>query len=462
MVHILSALGNFPLIVECTERTKDLPQHSAVVLPALSPTMQKGNIVSWKKKEGDKLEEGDLLCEIETDKAIMGYETPEEGYLAKIILAEGSKDIPIGKLLCIIVHEKSDLAAFANFVAPDVNKAAAASAPPEPQELATPPPPQPQRAELARTPIPPTPAPPRAQEGRVVATPYAKKLAADKGISLMGVAGSGPGGRILARDVSAAPKSAPAASHASVAPAVRTSIAAAAGAVDVPLSEARKTMAQRATASKISIPHYYLSSLICLDELLRVKEKINKLLSKSKAEGAEISLNDFVVKASATACTRIPAANSFFMDTFIRQNNNVDISVGLKTDSGDVVHPVLFDAHLKGLVSINKEINAMKAKAKEGTFTREETEGGTFALSYMGEYGSVHNFTAIIIPPQSCHLAVSHPEEKLVPDGDGGYKVSTVVNVTLSCDHRVVDGALGAQWLKEFKDLLEKPHSMLL
>uniref|UniRef100_A0A0M3I167 Dihydrolipoamide acetyltransferase component of pyruvate dehydrogenase complex n=1 Tax=Ascaris lumbricoides TaxID=6252 RepID=A0A0M3I167_ASCLU len=441
--------------------SSDLPQHSAIALPALSPTMQKGTIVSWKKKEGDKLAEGDLLCEIETDKAIMGYETPEEGYLAKIVLPEGTKDVPIGKLLCIIVPEKGDVGAFANFVASEGDQAQAAPTPSnEPLQASRQP----------KAPIP-TPdsaasahqaAPPKPQQGRVAATPYARKLAAEKGIALAAIAGSGPGGRILATDVSKAPKDAHAAASGHMTARAGKVPVAGAGAVDVPLSESKKAMAQEASDSKISIPHYYLSSLIYLDEILRMKDRINKFISKGTKEGNEISLQDFIVKASAIACTRIPAANSFFMDTFIRQNNNVDISIVLKTADGNVVHPVLFDAHLKGLAAINGEINAMKARAKEGAFSPQETEGGTFAISYMGEYASVHNFSAIIIPPQSCHLAVGHPEKKLIPDGNNEYRVSTTINVTLSCDHRVVDGAVGAQWLKHFKDLLEKPHSMLL
>uniref|UniRef100_A0A9J2PW04 Acetyltransferase component of pyruvate dehydrogenase complex n=1 Tax=Ascaris lumbricoides TaxID=6252 RepID=A0A9J2PW04_ASCLU len=459
----------------------DFPEHKEIPLPALSPTMEKGNIVSWQKKEGDELAEGDVLCEIETDKATMGFETPEEGFLAKILIPEGTKEVPIGKLLCVIVSNKDDVAAFKNFTGSAAAAAAPAPAkaappPPPPAAAAPPPPPKP-----APAPAPPTPAPapaapipvaavaPQAAAagGRVNATPYAKRLAAEKGVNLAGLVGTGPGGRILAADVLAAPVG--------VAPPARVGVAATmagpvskpvpeGGFIDIPVSEQRLAMAKRVIDSKIAVPHYYLSSLIFLDEIMKVREKLNNLLAKAKGEEnpTEISLNAFFLKASALACLRVPEVNSFFMDTFVRQNNNVDICLEITTESGLTVAPVIYDAHIKGVSTISQEIRAMIAKVKEGTLLPQELEGGTITVTNMGEYESIHNFAGIITRPQSSHLAIGHTEKKLVPSGDGGYKESLTMNVTLATDHRVVDGAVGAQWLKQFKDFLEKPHTMLL
>ncbi|KAK0408067.1 hypothetical protein QR680_003757 [Steinernema hermaphroditum] len=448
------AISNCSKVSQLRFYSSGLPEHKRVPLPALSPTMEHGTIVSWQKKEGDQLSEGDLLCEIETDKATMGFETPEEGYLAKIIVTEGSKDVPIGKLLCIIVENKEDVAAFANFTAQD--DAAPAAAPAAPKPAAAPAP--------AAAPTPAAPKPvqavaPQAQAasaigGRVSATPFAKKLAAEQGIDLGAVAGSGPGGRILASDLAGAPKATVAAAGA---PAEGEY-------VDIPLSNMRKTIAKRLTDSKQNVPHYYLSSEINMDEILKVRTKLNKMLEKQAGatdKPVKLSVNDFVIKAVALACLRVPEANSFFMDTFIRQNHNVDVSVAVSTEAG-LITPIIFNAHSKGLSTISQEISSLAAKAREGKLQPHEFQGGTFTVSNLGMFGSVENFSAIINPPQSCILAIGAAAQKLVPDAEDGYRTITAMQVTLSCDHRVVDGAVGAVWLKHFKNFLEKPHTMLL
>uniref|UniRef100_F1KXW1 Dihydrolipoyllysine-residue acetyltransferase component of pyruvate dehydrogenase complex n=1 Tax=Ascaris suum TaxID=6253 RepID=F1KXW1_ASCSU len=289
-------------------------------------------------------------------------------------------------------------------------------------------------------------------KGRIVATPYAKKLAAERGINLAAVAGTGPGGRIQAKDLTGTAEGARA-------PTVMMRGPTQPGVdfVDIPLSEAKKATAQRIVDSAISIPHYHLQAQINLDKVLSVKDKINELLSKAhKGEAPRISLKDYILKACAIACTRTPATNSFFMGTFIRQNNNVDISIAFKTSSGDLIYPVLLDAHTKGLITINEERNAMKAKAKQGTFLSQELEGGTFTVSDVSDCEGVYNFSPIILSPQACNLAVGHIQETLIPDGDGGYEQSATMNVTLSCDRRLVDGAEGGQWLKHFKDMLRE------
>uniref|UniRef100_A0A915B2I0 Dihydrolipoamide acetyltransferase component of pyruvate dehydrogenase complex n=1 Tax=Parascaris univalens TaxID=6257 RepID=A0A915B2I0_PARUN len=342
---------HYPFRLDVRLYSADLPKHSAIALPALSPTMQKGNIVSWKKKEGDKLSDGDLLCEIETDKAVMEYEAPEEGYLAKILLTEGMKDIPVGKLLCIIVSNEGDVAAFKNYEASDGGIASATSSSPHTKTVAPPlqpsepihqastpsPTPHALKAQIASSPAAASP------KDRIVATPYAKKLATERGINLAAVAGTGPGGRIQAKDLTGAPAGGRAPTVM-----VRTSTQPGVDFIDVPLSEAKKATVQRILDSALSIPHYHLQARINLDKVLSVKDKINKLLSKGhKGEAPRISLKDYILKACAIACTRTPATNSFFMSTFIRQNKNVDISIAFKTPSGDLVYPVLLDAHTK-------------------------------------------------------------------------------------------------------------------
>ncbi|XGW03933.1 hypothetical protein V3C99_015236 [Haemonchus contortus] len=438
----------------------NLPSHKRVALPALSPTMEMGTVISWQKKEGDQLSEGDLLCEIETDKATMGFETPEEGYLAKIIIPEGSKDVPVGKLLCIIVDSEDKVAAFKDFQDDG-------AATPSPEASAPPPPPPPKppaEAEPAPPPVaekpvvsaPPPPAPATVpQSGRVSATPFAKKLASERGVDIGAVAGSGPGGRVLAADLSKAP--APTPFTVASAPSVPS-----ADYTDIPLSNMRRTIAKRLTASKTTIPHYYLTSEINIDSLLKVREKLNALLSQgTSGSKTKISVNDFIVKASALACLRVPEANSFWMDTFIRQNNTVDVSVAVSTPAG-LITPIVFNAHAKGLATISNEIKELAARAKEGKLQPNEFQGGTFTVSNLGMFGSVTDFTAIINPPQSCILAIGGAETKLVPCEEEGYRSVKVMKVTLSCDHRVVDGAVGAVWLRHFKDFLEKPHTMLL
>ncbi|KAK5969776.1 Dihydrolipoamide acetyltransferase component of pyruvate dehydrogenase [Trichostrongylus colubriformis] len=423
----------------------NLPSHKRVTLPALSPTMEMGTVVRWEKNEGDQLSEGDLLCEIETDKATMGFETPEEGYLAKIIISEGTKDIPVGKLLCIIVEKEDDVAAFKDFkddgpsASPPAAEKSAPPSPSPPEPVAKSEAPSPATAE--KPPVSSTQQPAAAQrDGRVSATPFAKKLANERGVDISGMAGSGPGGRILAADLDKISVSASAGGPAS-SQTTPSSSTTGADYTDIPLSNMRQTIAKRLTASKTTIPHYYLTSEINIDSLLKVREKLNSLLAQGTTGGkTKISVNDFIVKASALACLRVPEANSFWMDSFIRQNNSVDVSVAVSTPTG-LITPIVFNAHAKGLATISNEIKELAARAKDGKLQPKEFQGGTFTVSNLGMFGSVTDFTAIINPPQSCILAIGGAETKLVPCEEEGYRSVKVMKVTLSCDHRVVDGA---------------------
>lgn len=436
-----------------------------VPLPALSPTMESGSIVSWDKKEGDRLNEGDLLAEIETDKATMAFETPEEGYLAKVLVPAGTKGVPLGQPLCIIVEEEEDIAKYKDMTieqaiaaaggsdapaaaapAPPAAPPAASQAPPTPAAAPSPAPTQQQQY----TPHPPpSAAPPQPAGDRTFATPLAKKLARDLGLNLPRT-GSGPNGRVVASDLNAATQ----ASASTPAPADAEFI-------DIPLTGMRQTIAKRLTQSKQSIPHYYLTVNLNVDELLQLRERSNKLLAK---DNVKLSVNDFIIKAAALACKQVPQVNSAWQDTFIRQYKRVDVSVAVSTDSG-LITPIVFNAENKGIQEIGSEIKALAEKARQNKLQPHEFQGGTFTISNLGMFDISH-FTAVINPPQSAILAVGTTQQSLVPDlsqeGVKDYKVVNTLNVTLSCDHRVVDGAVGAQWLKWFRRYMEKPYTMLL
>ncbi|KAM8716239.1 hypothetical protein ACLKA7_003167 [Drosophila subpalustris] len=436
----------------------DLPDHIRVALPALSPTMERGSIVSWEKKEGDKLNEGDLLCEIETDKATMGFETPEEGYLAKILIPGGTKDVPIGKLVCIIVSEASHVAAFADFKddAPAAAPAAAAAPPPPPPAAApapaaAPPPPPPVAA-----PAPPAAAPagspPPQSGGRVYASPMAKRLAENKQMRLQGK-GSGVFGSLKSGDLAAAQPAKPTPAPAPAKPAAGASFK------DIPLTTMRSVIAKRLLESKQNLPHYYVTVECTVDKLMKLRAKVNK---KYEKEGARVSINDFIIKAMATACRKVPEANSAWMGTFIREYSDVDVSVAVSTDKG-LITPIIFSADRKGVLEISKNVKELAGKARDNKLQPHEFQGGTISVSNLGMFG-VNQFCAVINPPQSCILAIGTTTKKLVvdPDSPNGFKETNVITVTLSADHRVVDGAVAAVWLKHFRDFMEDPQTMIL
>ncbi|KAK6634140.1 hypothetical protein RUM44_004748 [Polyplax serrata] len=427
------------------------PNHYKISLPALSPTMENGTIISWEKKEGDKLNEGDLLAEIETDKATMGFETPEEGYLAKIIIPAGTKNVPVGKLVCIIVENQADVAAFKDYVDGDSSVSAPTTSSAAPSFSLPPPPPEhppPVQVAPAAAPIFSTQT---SSHGRIYSSPLARKLASEQGKSLESVpAGSGIYGSIKAKDLTK----------------VETGRATASAPVkdmqafdDITLSNMRSVIARRLVESKQTIPHYCLTVDINVDNILGVRKKINELKEK---ENIKLSVNDFIIKAMALACKKVPEANSSWRDTFIRQYNTVDVSVAVSTDNG-LITPIIFDADTKGLADISTEMKMLAGKARAGKLQPHEFQGGTISLSNLGMFG-INSFNAIINPPQTCILAVGASEKRVVPDGktEKGYKVSEFLTVTLSCDHRTLDGAVGAKWLSVFRNYLENPDLMLL
>eukprot|EP00195_Chlamydomonas_chlamydogama_P014381 CAMPEP_0202890986 /NCGR_PEP_ID=MMETSP1392-20130828/1202_1 /ASSEMBLY_ACC=CAM_ASM_000868 /TAXON_ID=225041 /ORGANISM="Chlamydomonas chlamydogama, Strain SAG 11-48b" /LENGTH=545 /DNA_ID=CAMNT_0049574645 /DNA_START=324 /DNA_END=1961 /DNA_ORIENTATION=+ len=436
----------------------NFPPHQVLNMPALSPTMSQGNIIEWKKKIGDTVAPGDLYCEVETDKATIGWEAQEEGFIAQLLKPAGTKDIAVGVPVVVLVEEKEAVAAFASFTAEDAGGAPKAAAPAA--APATP------AAAPAAAPKP-APAAPRAAAApvapgeRIKASPYAKKLASQAGVSLAGVAGSGPGGRIIAEDVNqavASGKAGPAGAAAAVAAHSAGAVIAPAGAsyVDIPHTQIRRITAQRLLESKRTIPHYYLTVECQVDAMLKLREQINK----SASAGVKISVNDFVIKAASLALKKVPGVNSSWQPDFIRQYNNVDVSVAVQTPVG-LLTPIVRDSDKKGLAAISADVKSLAAKAKDGKLQPAEFIGGTFTISNLGMYG-VKQFAAIVNPPQAAILAVGSTDKKVVLNKAGGYEEVSVLTVTLSCDHRVIDGAMGAEWLQAFRGYLENPFTMLL
>ena len=424
------------------------PAHDVMSMPALSPTMSEGTLLKWKKVVGDEIAAGDVLAEIETDKATMEWEAQEDGILAQILVAEGTSGISVGSPVFIQVDSADSVDAFKSFTLADASGAAPAVAASEPvvAEPAAPKAPSTATTATITRASPSTPAVAvTSTGGRVVASPYARKLAAENNVSLAGLQGSGPGGRIVAADVLAAPAGGAEVSS---------------GAFDdIATTGIRRIIAQRLLESKQQIPHYYLTASCRIDTLSALRAKLNESLAAS--DGGKISMNDFVIKASAMALKKVPEANASWHGDFIRQYNMVHCSVAVQTPAGLMV-PVVRNADKKGLAAIAADVKSLAAKAREGKLGPEESAEGTFTVSNLGMFG-VTQFSAIVNPPQACILAVGSAEKKVVPSSTGaGFEEGTFVTVTLSCDHRVIDGAIGAQWLQAFKGYLEDPASMLL
>lgn len=407
--------------------------------------MEKGVIASWVKNEGDEVMPGEVMAEVETDKATVAFESVEEGFLAKILMEAGGGEVDVGTPVAILCETEEDIAAFANYSGDSAAApAAAAAAEPTPAAPAA-------ASAVAAAPA----AAPASTGGRVVASPFARTVAREKGVDISQVPGTGPERRILAADVQSFT---PAAAAAATPAPAKTSAAPAAAApasgefTDIPHSNIRKVTAARLTQSKQEIPHYYLSAECAVDSLMAVRAKLNEPREKAQ----KVSVNDFVIKAAAKALKDVPTVNSAWMDEHIREFNYVDISVAVSTPTG-LITPIVKDADCKGLASISGEVKELAGRAKDNKLQPHEFMGGTFTISNLGMFG-VHSFSAIINPPQAAILAVGGSSQRLNPDGT----TSNIMIVTLSCDHRVIDGAVGAQWLKAFKKYIEDPMAMLL
>jgi len=429
-----------------------LPPHQEIGMPSLSPTMSEGNVAKWKKKEGDKVSAGDVLCEIETDKAIVDMESMEDGYLAKIVHGDGAKEIKIGEVIAIMVEDEDDIAKFKDYT-PSGQGAANEKAP---SKETTPPPPPPKEDTPSPVTIPKTEkstASPQSED-RIFASPIARKMAEDHKVPISSIKGTGPNGRIVKADIEDYLASVSKATPPSTPPTKTLEY------TDIPLSQIRKVTASRLLLSKQTIPHYYLTVDTCVDKLMVLRNQLNALQEASN--GKRISVNDFVIKAAASALRKVPQCNSSWTNEYIRQYHNINISVAVQTDKGLFV-PVVKDADKKGLSAIGEDVKVLAQKAKENTLKPADYEGGTFTVSNLGGPFGIKQFCAIINPPQSAILAVGSAEKRVIPGAlQDQFDVGSFMSVTLSCDHRVIDGAIGAEYLKAFKGYIEDPLTMLL
>jgi pyruvate dehydrogenase E2 component (dihydrolipoamide acetyltransferase) len=427
-----------------------------VLMPALSPTMTEGTLARWLKAEGEEVASGDIIAEVETDKATMELEAVEEGVLGRILVAEGTEGVPINAPIAVLLEEGEDAAALASFEAPAA-PAAAEEAP------ATPAPAAPAAAKAPAAPEP-TPAPaapaaapaaaPKRDGERIFASPLARRMAEQAGLDLAALSGSGPHGRIVKRDIETAiatgAAAAPAATPAARAPAV----AVPAAVTELPNSTMRKVIARRLLEAKQSIPHFYLSIDCEIDELLKVRTELNR-----RSDAYRLSLNDFAVRACALALRKVPEANASWTDAATLRYGTVDIAVAVAVEGG-LVTPVVRNADNKGLAQISAEMKDFVERARAGKLMPEEYQGGTFTVSNLGMFG-VREVAAIINPPQAGVLGVGAGEPRPVVK-DGALAIANVMTCTLSADHRIIDGAVGAALLAAFKKLVEDPLTMLL
>jgi pyruvate dehydrogenase E2 component (dihydrolipoamide acetyltransferase) len=437
-----------------------------ILMPALSPTMEKGTLARWLKKEGEAIKSGDVIAEIETDKATMEVEAVDEGVLAKILVADGSADVPVNQVIGLIAGEGEDASAVAAGGMSGGGAPAAKPAAPVPT------------AAPAASAAPAPAVAPAASGQRVFASPLARRIAKDAGLDVALVQGSGPRGRVVERDVKAAiaggtGKAAPVAAPAPVAAAPRPAGAPQAMSDDtirklfepgsfteIPHDNMRKTIARRLTEAKSTIPHFYLSVDCELDALLALREQINKAAPAKDGKPAyKVSVNDFIVKALALALQRVPDANATWTEGAMLKHTRSDVGVAVSIPGG-LITPVVRNAEMKSLSAISNEIKDMAARAKNRKLKPEEYQGGTSAVSNLGMFG-IKNFSAVINPPHATILAVGAGEQRIVAK-NGAPAVANVMSVTLSTDHRAVDGALGAELLAAFKQLIENPMGMLV
>src|SRR5271165_144361 len=429
-----------------------------ILMPALSPTMTEGNLAKWLKKEGDEVHSGDVLAEIETDKATMEVEAVDEGKIGKILVPEGAQGIKVNAPIAVLLGEGEDASALEKF----------AESVPRPAPVA---PPSQETVQLQ--PAPAAPAVPGRERGngRVFASPLARRMAQQAGLDLGAIRGSGPQGRIVKSDIEAAlsaGRAAPAPAPVRPAPVAQPAppaapvlskerVAALAGNppyTERPLNAMRRVIARRLTESKQTVPHFYLTIDCEVDALLKIRTELN-----AKSDAYRISVNDFVIRAAALGLRQVPAANASWSDDAILLWDTVDIAVAVALDDG-LITPIVKAADRKGLAAIANETRDLVARARAGKLKLEEFQGGTFSISNLGMYG-VRDFAAVINPPHGGILAVGAGEQRPVVK-NGALAVATVMSCTLSCDHRAVDGAVGAQFLAAFKKLVEDPLTMLL
>ncbi|MBU8546879.1 MULTISPECIES: pyruvate dehydrogenase complex dihydrolipoamide acetyltransferase [Roseomonadaceae] len=431
-----------------------------ILMPALSPTMTEGTLARWLKNEGDTVKAGDIIAEIETDKATMEVEAVDEGVLGKILVQGGTAGVKVNDPIAVLVEpgESADAAPAPKAEAPKAEPAKSAPAPETPKT-------EPAAAPKAE-------APKTAESGdRTIASPLARRMAAQAGLDLGAISGTGPNGRIVKTDVeaalakpqagkpapaqAAAPAPAPAAAPAPKTPAPAIT----APHTAIPNSSIRKVIARRLSESKQTVPHFYVTMDIEIDALLKLRSQLNATSPKDGPGAFKLSVNDLVIKAAAVALRRLPQVNATWTEEAILQYHDVDISVAVSIPDG-LITPIIRKADQAGLASISNQMKDLAARAKSGKLKPEEFQGGGFSISNMGMYG-VSDFSAIINPPQAGILAVSAGQQRPVVK-DGALAIATVMTCTLSVDHRVVDGALAAEWIATFKKIVEEPLSLML
>ncbi len=442
-----------------------------VLMPALSPTMEKGNLAKWLKKEGDKIKSGDVLAEIETDKATMEVEAVDEGVLAKILVPEGTADVPVNDVIALIAGEGEDakaVAAPAKAPAKTPEKTSGAVAPAAPAKAAA------QAASAAVAAAPPQPAPGRgAAPPRLFATPLARRIAKEGGIDLARITGTGPHGRIVERDVKVALAAGPAPAQGQgqgqaqiVLPALLSEAAiktyfAPGSYAEVPHDNMRRTIARRLSEANQAIPQFFLTLDCEIDTLLKLREDINKAAAKGKdgTPAFKVSVNDMVIKALALALVSVPGANVTFTESAMLHHHHADVAVAVAIPDG-LITPIVRSADTLSLSAISNVMKDFAARAKARKLKPEEYQGGTSAISNLGMYG-IKDFCAVINPPQSSILAIGMGEERAIVR-KGEITIANMMSVTITCDHRAMDGAKGAELIAAFKRFIENPVAMLV
>lgn len=408
-----------------------------ILMPALSPTMTEGNLARWLKKEGDKVNPGEVIAEIETDKATMEVEAVDEGILAKIVIPQNSQNVPVNSLIAVLSEEGEEKTDIDAFIAKNNNVS------PSPKTDANLPKPHENIAKVEEQ-----VAVIKHDASKIFASPLAKRLAKMGNIRLESVKGSGPHGRIVKQDIlSYTPNTV----HNKIVSRNPEEYRL------VPNNNIRKIIAKRLLESKQTVPHFYLSIECNVDKLLDIREDINKSFSEDKS--TRISVNDFIILAVAKALQEVPNANASWGEDAIRYYNNVDISVAVAIENG-LVTPIVKNANQKNIIELSREMKELIKKAKDNKLTPEEFQGGGFTISNLGMYG-IKNFNAIINPPQSCIMGVGASAKRAIVKNDQ-VTIATIMDVTLSADHRVVDGAVGAEFLAAFKKFIESPALMLI
>ncbi|KIN66314.1 Dihydrolipoamide acetyltransferase [Sulfitobacter noctilucicola] len=438
-----------------------------ILMPALSPTMEEGTLAKWLVKEGDEVSSGDVMCEIETDKATMEFEAVDEGVIGKILVEEGTEGVKVNTPIAVLLEDGESADDIGETSAPKA-EASSNAAPAEASDVTAPA----KGHGRGETDATPAPAAPQGSDGkRIFASPLARRIAADKGVDLSQVKGSGPHGRIVKSDVEGLSKSdTPAATTKSSATSAPAQAAVSAGPAtdtilkmyegreyeEIKLDGMRKTIAARLTEAKQTVPHFYLRRDIQLDALMAFRAQLNKQL---EPRGIKLSVNDFIIKACALALQQVPDANSVWAGDRTLKLKPSDVAVAVAIEGG-LFTPVLKDAEMKSLSALSAEMKDLAGRARDRKLAPHEYQGGSFAISNLGMFG-IDNFDAVINPPHGAILAVGAGVKKPIVGKDGELGVATVMSVTLSVDHRVIDGAMGAELLNAIKDNLEAPMTML-